>query len=389
MIGELVFKHEKKSQQRLSVAGTVIGLILMLLGIQIYLDLNRVLISPSIMGKDFLVLNKQVSMFGAQDFTTEELEDMKAQPFILEVAFIESNQFESYVEADMGPKSSFSTLMPLISMPGEFIDNLTDDWGWQEGEKEIPVIVPTSVFNSYNFGIAEAANSPKITRELITKFRPRLRIGKSEWYNARIISFSDRFSDGVIVPLDFLKYANKKYSSTQDTKKNRIVISTPNAKNPALGEYISEKAYETNLEKIHGSKINETMNVLLPILLIVSLVIVLLSLLTFIQNAQLMLANSKYELNLLGLLGYSYPAVSRLVMKKFNRLFLLIMLLSVPLMILCKWIIDLRFEAELELSLGFGLGWITALSGLFIYGLFYAVQYRMIRNEVKRSIVNS
>ena len=133
----------------------------------------------------------------------------------------------------------------------------------------------------------------------------------------------------------------------------------------------------------------ETMNILLPVTLAVALVIVILALLTFIQNAQLMLVNSKYELNLLGILGYSYSSVSRVVMKKFNKLFALIILISIPLVLVFKWMIDFQFKQELEIDLGFGLSWIAGLIGLTIYGIFYVIQLNMIKTYVKNIISDS
>jgi hypothetical protein len=386
MIDKLVFKHDKRSQLVFSIVGTIIGLVMILLSVQIYMDISTVLNTPSIIGEDFLVLNKEVSMFDAGNYTDAELEDIKAQKFITDMAPVEGNRFESFVVANIGPKASFNTLMPLISIPDAFIDNLTPDFQWSTEEKEVPVIVPTSFFNSYNFGIAEASKSPKVTKELMTNLKPKLRIGRKEWYDIRIVAFSDRFSDGVIVPKSFLDYGNEFFAVSDVKKMNRIVIGTPNAKNPALSEYIERHSYVTNLEKIRGGKITETMNVLLPVILAVASVIVILSLLTFIQNAQLMLASSEYEIGLLGLLGYKYRDVSGIVMKKFNRLFTLVILLALPLSYMLKWLIDKQFEHELGIDIGLGVSWATIISGCIVYGVFYVVQLLMIRSAVKKEI---
>ncbi|MFT7614986.1 MAG: hypothetical protein ACI9J3_003974 [Parvicellaceae bacterium] len=392
MIGQLVFKHDKKHQLWFSIIGSIIGLVIMLLAVQLYLDLNRVLASPALMGKDFLVVNKEVSMFGDGNFTADEILEIEKLPYILGVAPVESNRFESFVEAEVAPGSKFNTLVPLISIPDEYIDLAetgNGDWIWKEGDSIIPVIVPTTYFNIYNFGIAEASKSPKVTRELMAALRPRVRVGHKEWLGIRIYAFSDRFSDGVIVPKSFLDQANVKYGKGDKAKLNRIVISTLNAKNPELSKFIENNGYQTNLEKLKGGKVMEVMNVLLPITLVVALVIVLLALLTFIQNAELMLVSSSYELNLLGLLGYSYSTVSRVVMKKFNKLFALILIISFPVVLLIKWIIDLQFQKELEINLGFGLGWFTLVIGVLVYGLFYLIQHRMIRKHIRNAIAVS
>ena len=384
-----VFSYSKKSQLAFSVTGAVIGLMMIILSVQIYVDITTVLSTPSIIGKDFLVLSKEVSMLSDGNFSEDEIVELKSQEFILDVAPVEGNRFESFVVADMGTNARFNTLMPLISIPDNFIDNLSDDFSWTPGQTELPVIIPTSFFNSYNFGIAEASKSPKVTKELMATIRPKLRIGKTEWYNIRIVAFSDRFSDGVIVPDSFLKYGNEHFASTENKKMNRIVISALNIKSPLLQAFIESHAYVANQDKLKGGKITEFMNVLLPVVLSIAAVIVLLSLLTFIQNAQLMLASSDYEVGLLGFLGYAPLSVSKLVMKKFNRLFLLILILALPLSFILKWFINGQFEENLGINMGLSINWATILTGSAVYFIFYLAQFYMIRIAVKKKIAAS
>ena len=246
MIGKLIFNNRKGRQLTFSVSGSIIGLAIMLLSIQLYLDITTILHSPTIAGTDFLVINKEVNMLVDGNFNQSELESIKEQEFVIDVAPVYSNNFQSLVVADVGPASSFNTLMPLITVSNDFIDNLPPNFKWKVGDKEVPVIVPTSFFNSYNFGIAEASRSPKVTKELISHIKPKLKIGNATWYNVRIAAFSDRFSDGVIVPNSFMNYNNTKFGTGEKNKINRIVISTPNSKNPSLAHYLSDHSYETN-----------------------------------------------------------------------------------------------------------------------------------------------
>ncbi|MBT6513919.1 MAG: hypothetical protein HOK65_04045 [Crocinitomicaceae bacterium] len=389
MIGKLIFSNGKSGQLTFSVAGSIIGLAIMLLSIQLYLDITTILRTPAISGTDFLVINKEVNMLADGNFNQSELENLKQQEFVIDAAPVFGNNFQSLVVAEVGPQSSFNTLMPLITVPNEFIDNLPPKFKWKIGDNEVPVIVPTSFFNSYNFGIAEAARSPKVTKELISHIKPKLKIGNATWYNVRIAAFSDRFSDGVIVPESFMNYNNDKFGIGEKNKINRIVISTSNSKNPSLANYLSDHLYETNSDKINGGKVTEIMNVLLPIIVIISLVIILLSLLTFIQNAQLLLSNSDYEIKLLGLIGYSFSFVSAAVMKNFNKLFGLITLSTIPIVIAVKYYISSIFNHELGIDIGIGLSWTTLVIGLCVYTCFYLVQFIIIRSTVKNLVRSS
>lgn len=382
----MIFNNRERGQLAFSVAGSIIGLVMMLLSTQLYLDITNILQTPSLIGTDFLVINKEVNMIDDGNFSPLELENLKKQEFVTDAAAVYGNNFQSLVVAEVGPQSSFNTLMPLITIPNKFIDNLPDNFKWDIGDNEVPVIVPTSFFNSYNFGIAEASRSPKVTKELISHIKPKLKVGNEIWYKVHIVSFSDRFADGVIVPENFMQYNNEKFGITNIKKVNRIVMSTPNAKNPVLANYFTNNAYETNLDKINGGKVTEIMNILLPIILITAFVIIFLSLLTFIQNAQLLLSNSDYEIKLLGLIGYTYGTVSNSVMRKFNKLFGILTITTIPIVMACKWYIAAIFDSELGIDIGIGLSWNTLIIGLLIYTIFYLIQRYIVKSNVKKII---
>ena len=87
-----VFSYSKKSQLAFSVTGAVIGLMMIILSVQIYVDITTVLSTPSIIGKDFLVLSKEVSMLSDGNFSEDEIVELKSQEFILDVAPVEGNR---------------------------------------------------------------------------------------------------------------------------------------------------------------------------------------------------------------------------------------------------------------------------------------------------------
>ena len=67
----------------------------------------------------------------------------------------------------------------------------------------------------------------------------------------------------------------------------------------------------------------------------------------------------------------------------------MILLVSIPIVFGLKWLIDQQFEKELEIDLGFGIGWMAAVIGLVIYGVFYLVQSTMIKKYVRKVISTS
>ena len=113
MIGKLIFNNRKGRQLTFSVSGSIIGLVIMLLSIQLYLDITTILHSPTIAGTDFLVINKEVNMLVDGNFNQSELESIKEQEFVIDVAPVYSNNFQSLVVADVGP-------WPLVLVAGQW-----------------------------------------------------------------------------------------------------------------------------------------------------------------------------------------------------------------------------------------------------------------------------
>lgn len=47
------------------------------------------------------------------------------------------------------------------SVPDGFVDVPLKDWQYREGSKEVPIILPRTYINMYNFGFAQSHSLPK------------------------------------------------------------------------------------------------------------------------------------------------------------------------------------------------------------------------------------
>lgn len=387
MIGRLVFVHDRKAQLLFAVIGAIIGFVLLLCAIELFLNIKGVINQPSVTGQDYLVVNKEVDFLGDPSFTSKEIKELEEQEFVRSLAPIENSSFESFVQVDLPGDASFNTLMPLMSIPDEFLSVMPEGWKWDKTLKEVPIIVPNSFFKSYNFSIAESVNSPRISREILSNISPSVRIsgkGKATKMKLKVVAFSDRYSDGVIVPKSFLDAMNQEYGNGPNSNITRVVLSTPNAKAPNIQAFLNKRAYETNSEKLKGGKINQLLNITLPILLIIAFTIIVLAVISFLQYAQILLLKSSYETKLLLQLGYRHQDLSKIIMRKFTGLFVLILLIAIPLVLVVKYILNRQFIEQLEIDLGLGLEWITILIGLLVFGGLYLGQVLSVRKEVKK-----
>jgi len=72
------------------------------------------------------------------------------------------------------------------SVPDEFLDVKNDAWKWDANSDYIPMIVPNTFLDMYNFGFAASQNLPQLTQELVKNLPIQINIkntfGASELY---------------------------------------------------------------------------------------------------------------------------------------------------------------------------------------------------------------
>ncbi len=204
---------------------SLLGLSIVLLGIQFFIDASPVFSSnESFLKKDFLVISKKVSLLktiGASStaFKESEIEDLKQQAFVSKVGFFTPSTFSVELRTDgSSGLMAFSTDLFFEAIPDEFLDVTSQDWGWEKGSDFVPIIIPRSYLHLYNFGFAQSKGYPQISENMIENVAMIVSIG--EQYNstrlkARIVGFSNKINT-ILVPLSFITWANQSYGSGND-----------------------------------------------------------------------------------------------------------------------------------------------------------------------------
>ena len=163
-----------------AIIGSFMGLLLLLLSIQFYIYLNDLTESED----QFVIINKEVSSFGAKaKFTPEEIQKIQDQPFIKKVGqFSASNYRVSAGSALL----NFRTDLFFESVPDEFVDVKSEDFKWSKGDIVIPVVVARDYLALYNFGFAASQGLPKIPFESIQEVSLDVLI-KGQWKRKNFI----------------------------------------------------------------------------------------------------------------------------------------------------------------------------------------------------------
>jgi hypothetical protein len=363
----ILWKDHSRAHLLWAFLGTLAGFVLLLSGIQFYRDIRGILVSNrDLLAPEYIVLNKKVNIgqtLGlSAGFTTEEIEDLRRQPFAEKVDPFLANEFpiRGFTDSDRVP--DFYTELFFEAIPDEYIDIEAEDWNWDPEERTIPIIIPQDFLNLYNFGFAQSQGLPQVPKGVVSllKFRIRLtgRNGKYDEYPGRIVGFSNRINS-ILVPYDFLQWANDHYGFFKKREPSRLILVSRDPTDPAIVRYIEDRGYDTIREKLKSSRLNIILKLIISFLVVVAGLIIALAFLVFLLSLQLMISRSARKIRRLHKLGYHYREISRPYI-----LLLFILMVSVTgLSLLLTGIFARRFT-------GYAGDWNLELSGS-LYGTVY------------------
>lgn len=311
---KLLWAQNRKMAIFLSSIGLLIGYTIVVFAIGLFDMIQQTVKSDDeLFSADFVVINKQVSFLNTMnlaksDFSDKEIAEIKSQKFVSDIAPFISNQFKigAYTDASENIPGFYSEMF-FQAIPDKYLNIKDKRWKWEEGQLEIPIIFPGDYLKLYNFGFATSQGLPQLSAETIGKVGLKVKIsGKNgqDVFMARIIGLTDKVNS-ILVPLDFMKWANKQYGSSEiNAKPSMLLIETPNAADPELFTYFQSKHYETNKERLKNSKTTLFLKIVFTIVSIVGLVIILLSLLMFSLSLEILILRSSKEIEKLYLIGY-------------------------------------------------------------------------------------
>jgi len=331
------------SSRLFSYIGLGIGVLLLLCSIQMYINIQQLLKEGSIRknGFDYISITKTITneTMGQQDknlFHQADIDELKAQPFIDGVSPLIANDFR--VKLSAGDVLPFSTDMFLETLDDDFIDTLPPSFSWQPGQQNLPIILSSDFFEIYNV-FAPGQNLPQISKETasgISVFVSCEGNGKEETFVGRIVAFSDRVNS-VLVPKNFLDWANQHFGQKTALTASRLFIKTKDANDPAFLRFLDSKNYKLNKDKTLLGRNKMVIQGIFSGLGIFGLLVVVLALMLFSFYLQLVIARSRDNLQLLLLIGYSPKWLGQNVSKRFIPVYILIVLIALLLTQGMQW----------------------------------------------------
>ena len=314
-----MWKDHSRAHLLWAFLGTLAGFVLLLAGIQFYIDIKSVLSENSdLLDPEYIVINKKVNLaqtlgLSKGGFTEEEIEEITLQPFADQVSPFLSNKFpvSGYTENERFP--DFYTELFFEAIPDEFIDVKSEEWIWDSEVGKIPVIIPQDYLNLYNFGFAPSQGLPQIPKGVLSMINFKLRLrgqGGYDDYDGQIVGFSNRIHS-ILVPLDFLTWANDKYGYFDKSNPSQLIMVSKDPTDPTIIRFLEEKGYDTIREKLKSSRMNIILKLIISFLVVVAAIIIGLAFLVFLLSLQLMISRSSEKIRRLNKIGFHYREISR------------------------------------------------------------------------------
>ena len=236
LVWKLLRQHISVPQFAGFFLANLVGMVIILLGIQFYNDTQAIYQSEdSFMKEDYLIVNKKIGAVTtitgkSNDFSDAELADAAAQPFVQKIGTFSSSSFDVRASFDIQGFARFSTDMFFESVPDEFVDVKTEDWGYVDGSPTLPIILPKDYLDLYNFGYAQSRNMPKLSEGILGALKLRIDIdgnGYKDSYDGQIVGFSSRLNT-ILVPQAFMDYATRRYTENGEILHTRLIMQVNN-----------------------------------------------------------------------------------------------------------------------------------------------------------------
>ncbi|WP_418409208.1 ABC transporter permease [Alistipes sp.] len=379
----------------LSIAQTVgfalaglVGMTIVLAALQAYRDVLPVFNAPdSFMQGDYLVLSKRVGAlqtlgFGSSDFTSAELDELKAQPFVRDAGAFTPADYR--VKGTVGAGGvEFSTYLFFEAVPDRFLDVGTEQWKYEPGDREIPIIIPRNYLNLYNYGFARSQGLPQISEGIFRRVSLGIDIagnGRTERFRGRIVGLSNRLNT-ILVPESFIRWSNGQFGQGSEKQPSRVIVETDRAAGAAVSDYLARKGYEAEGDRRDDAKAARLLRLAAGGVGGVGLVFSAMSFYILMLSVFLLLQKNSGKMENLLLLGYAPARVALPYQLLTLGLNLCVLLAALPLL----WLVRGWYLPELAvLQEGYspaGVG-VTVLCGAALAALLSLFNAIAIRRKI-------
>ena len=429
--------------------GCLIGSFLIISAFQIYADSGTW--EDENAGK-FITLNKKVEGGLLQNlgsngkaFMPTEIDQITKLSGVQDLGGFSRNHFPVTVHiwpsGKIGLGSAARADLFFESIPDRFLDQQPEHWQWDENKTFVPIMVPKFYLDLWNFGLAPSRSEyPALSLESASSMPIEIFIGGTQPVRmlGKFVAFSKRINS-VLVPLDFLNWANSKHgwkdqekyyflwndgdiegppislselremqteesseiivSEITEPEKQirwsdlvnqektedgpaRLIINLNHSSEDEFFQEVQNLGYETNQEQPSISWISKAANALIIGTAGLGALLSFLSIATFTSCLRLMVIQSGEKARNLIHLGFSPKQISWIFKRRLNWWFGTMMGTSLIAVLATKSVLKNLF-ADYGHELTGSLSWETLTGSLLYAIIFLLINYRVISKTVR------
>ena len=391
LANKLLRKHINVWQMAGFTMANLLGMAIVLTAVQFFADLKPLMTgNDSFMQAGHIVVTKKVSSLGtitgaSHSFTQAEIDDLGEQPFVKRMGQYTPAVFTVFATIGGGNMPMrFSTEMFFEAVPDEFLDVDLSSWHYDADSHEVPIILPRTYLNLYNFGFASSQGLPTVSEEIIGTISINLRLtgtAGSETLTGRVVAFSRRLNT-ILVPQSFIDDMNRRLSPGKKVEPARLIVSTDNPADERIVKYLEANGYDTEAADADASRAASLMRIVTSVVLLVGLLISVLAFYVLLLSIFLLLQKHTETIDNLLLIGYTPARVARPFHMLALTLNAIVMLVALAAVVAVRhWYLPLFGElyAHFEPS-AFVMTLVTAVA---IFILATAINYVAITRKVK------
>ncbi|MNJ92023.1 hypothetical protein D3C87_96780 [compost metagenome] len=387
MLRKLLFQHQDKRQLIIAVIGSFMGMTFLITSIHYLIKVNDFGKGADILGPNTVIVQKKVSNFNTlniakPDFSLSEIEQMKKEPFILDVKPVESNKFNITIETADPAVPRFRGDIFIQTVDPDFLNMKLDSWKWNEGDTVVPILMPRDLLVMMNMFMS-SKGMPQISDELAMDIHFKFALMNDtmkEYISCRIVGFSNDVPS-VLVPKNFMNWANNRFAPDAEQKITQIMISGKENEFGLVEQMLQKKHLESKNAQVAIGRLKSTVGTLILVVLGISIIAVFLSGLVLIQYLQLLLSKNLYEVRTLMRLGHHPNSLIKSFFVYFSKVFGIIGILSLGTFVGFKLFLDHLFEAG-GIYIDTNLSVLSILSLVLAYGLFALASYLSARKGI-------
>ena len=334
LLRKLLLQPGGKLRLTIAMGTLVAGTTLLLLSVLVWWNFRMLLSGDAQKGnatKNYVVIGKQVTDYNmantaSNTFTPQEVQDLHSAPQVQDVGEVIPARFAVY--AVIGGRMAMATDLPLESVPDRFLDEVPEDWTWEPGKRQLPVILSSQFLDVYNYVFAPSQGLPQLSRTSVKALGLKLQVGGDQGttLSAHVAGFSE-YLGSVLAPPAFIAYGNKTYGQGAASEQpSRLVLKVSDPSDTRFAAYLEQHGYTANPQNLRWSKMRAIVEVVTTATGVLALLLMGISTLVFVLFIQLSITRAQQSLVLLGELGYSPRHIYRFVAGRYVPLIMAAML---------------------------------------------------------------